>query len=68
MLAADRMRPQFVDALKALFCQVLGMKEISSPYLSLYVSGCRQNLHDDAKNGRFAFVYSLTRKSAASRT
>src|SRR5208283_5534750 len=23
--------------------------------------GCRQGLHNDARNGRFAFVYSLTR-------
>jgi hypothetical protein len=37
------------------------MGSVTWPYLSLYVSGCRQGLHNDATNGRFAFVYSLTR-------
>jgi 2OG-Fe(II) oxygenase superfamily len=52
---------QFMGALKVWSGKNLGMKEISHPYLSLYVNGCRQGLHNDAKNGRFAFVYSLTR-------
>jgi hypothetical protein len=30
-------------------------------YLSLYVDGCRQELHNDALNGRYGYVYSLTR-------
>jgi Rps23 Pro-64 3,4-dihydroxylase Tpa1-like proline 4-hydroxylase len=51
----------FMAALRTWSSQTLGMKEVSQPHLSLYVSGCRQNLHNDAKNGRFAFVYSLTR-------
>ncbi len=39
----------------------LGMANVTWPYLSLYVSGCRQNWHNDSVNGRFGFVYSLTR-------
>jgi hypothetical protein len=39
----------------------LGMAEASWPYLSLYIPGCRQGWHNDARNGRFAYVYSLTR-------
>jgi hypothetical protein len=31
------------------------------PWLSLYVNGCEQGLHNDAGNGRLAYVYSLTR-------
>lgn len=31
------------------------------PWLSLYVDGCEQNLHNDAANGRLAYVFSLTR-------
>jgi|CXWL01.1.fsa_nt_gi hypothetical protein len=31
------------------------------PWLSLYVNGCEQGLHNDASNGRLAYVYSLTR-------
>jgi hypothetical protein len=30
-------------------------------YLSLYVHGCRQTEHNDTANGRFGFVYSLTK-------
>jgi hypothetical protein len=39
----------------------LGMGEVTWPFLSLYVSGCRQGWHNDSRNGRFGFVYSLTR-------
>jgi Rps23 Pro-64 3,4-dihydroxylase Tpa1-like proline 4-hydroxylase len=39
----------------------LGLVKVTAPYLSLYVCGCRQGWHNDATNGRFAFVYSLTR-------
>jgi hypothetical protein len=51
----------FVAALQAWASVALGMGGVTWPYLSLYVSGCRQGLHNDATNGRFAFVYSLTR-------
>ena len=40
---------------------MLGMANVTWPYLSLYVSGCRQNWHNDSVNGRFGYVYSLTR-------
>jgi hypothetical protein len=30
-------------------------------HLSLYISGCRQAQHNDAANGRFGYVYSLTK-------
>ena len=39
----------------------LGMGSLTRPYLSLYVSGCRQGWHNDSTNGRFGFVYSLTK-------
>ena len=38
----------------------LGMDNVGWPYLSMYVNGCRQGLHNDAGNGRFGWVYSLT--------
>jgi hypothetical protein len=38
----------------------LGCHDISPPWLSLYVEGCRQELHGDLPHGPFAFVYSLT--------
>lgn len=41
----------------------LGCHDISPPWLSVYVEGCRQELHADLPHGPFAFVHSLTRWS-----
>jgi hypothetical protein len=41
--------------------EVLGCHDISPPWLSCYVDGCRQELHADLPHGPWAFVYSLTR-------
>lgn len=38
----------------------LGCHDISPPWLSVYVEGCRQELHGDLPHGPFAFVFSLT--------
>jgi len=51
--------------------QRLGLGFVTWPNLSLYVDGCVQHLHNDATNGRFGFVYSLTpdgRRSAGGET
>ena len=39
--------------------QTLGCHDISPPWLSCYVDGCRQELHGDLPHGPWAFVYSL---------
>jgi len=52
---------KFHQALTVWAIRTLGMADIAKPWLSLYVPGCRQNLHNDSRNGRFAYVYSLTR-------
>lgn len=52
---------RFMGQLRAWSSETLGLARLSWPYLSLYISGCRQGLHNDARNGRFGFVYSLTR-------
>ena len=62
---------RFVNALRGWSALNLGLGNVSWPFLSLYVTGCRQGLHNDSKNGRFAFVYSLTkndRKSSGGET
>jgi hypothetical protein len=38
----------------------LGCHDISPPWLSCYVEGCRQEPHEDRPHGPLAFVYSLT--------
>jgi Rps23 Pro-64 3,4-dihydroxylase Tpa1-like proline 4-hydroxylase len=52
---------QFMAVLGAFATSRLGLKVATRPYLSMYIDGCRQGLHNDAKNGLFAFVYSLTK-------
>jgi hypothetical protein len=38
-----------------------GLTRVTGPSLSMYVSGCEQQPHNDAANGDFGYVYSLTR-------
>ena len=56
----DRVK-SFIEALGGWSLAVLGMGRVTWPYLSLYVGGCRQGWHNDSGNGRFAYVYSLTK-------
>ncbi len=42
----------------------LGCHDISPPWLSNYIDGCRQELHGDLPHGPWAFVFSLTRWQA----
>jgi hypothetical protein len=56
----------FMAALSAWSGLHLGLPGVTWPYLSLYIPGCRQGLHNDSANGRFAFVYSLTRNDRRS--
>lgn len=50
----------FVEALGNWAALNLGLSGITWPYLSLYVPGCVQGLHNDSTNGRLGYVYSLT--------
>jgi hypothetical protein len=52
---------RFVQGLTIWSEYMLGLGHVTRPYLSLYVDGCEQKLHNDSTNGRFGFVYSLTR-------
>ncbi len=38
----------------------LGCHDISPPWMSCYIDGCRQDLHGDLPHGPWAFVFSLT--------
>jgi len=56
-----RLYTQFHNRLVAWGRTHLGCHDISPPWLSLYVEGCRQELHGDLPHGPWAFVVSLTR-------
>src|SRR4029077_6658544 len=62
----DKIRPAealrlFHNALTTYAARQFALDAVSWPYLSLYVAGCRQGLHNDSANGRLGFVYSLTK-------
>lgn len=51
----------FTAALANFATERLGLTRLTMPLVSVYVNGCHQAFHNDSTNGRFAFVYSLTR-------
>lgn len=52
---------QFLARLNTYVLDNLGLEQVTWPYLSLYVDGCGQTVHNDSRNGAFGYVYSLTR-------
>ena len=52
---------RFFDHLQRYAFETYGLGKAHWPYLSVYVAGCQQGLHNDARNGRLGYVYSLTR-------
>jgi len=56
-----RLYAQFHNRLVVWGRATLGCHDVSPPWLSLYVEGCRQELHGDLPHGPWAFVFSLTR-------
>jgi hypothetical protein len=52
---------RFLTRLEDWALESLGLSQVTCPYLSLYVDGCGQGLHNDSGNGRWGYVYSLTK-------
>ncbi len=61
---ARRSYESFHQRLVAWGRETLGCHDISPPWLSNYVEGCRQELHGDLPHGPWAFVFSLTHWAA----
>ena len=59
----ERSYQRFHRRLVAWGRETLGCHDVSPPWLSLYVEGCRQELHGDLPHGPWAFVFSLTPSS-----
>lgn len=38
----------------------LGCHDVSAPWMSMYIDGCKQELHSDVPHGPWAYVFSLT--------
>jgi len=50
----------FHKSLVAWGRRTLGCWDISPPWLSYYIDGCKQELHSDVPHGPWAYVFSLT--------
>lgn len=58
---------RFHERLRRWALERLGLGSVTWPMLSLYVDGCGQGIHNDSTNGRFGYVFSLTRNDRNSR-
>lgn len=52
---------RFMQRLNGWAMSALGLTTNLVPWMSLYVDGCGQTLHNDAAAGQMGFVYSITR-------
>jgi hypothetical protein len=52
---------RFVERLNTWAIGTLGLSTRANPWLSLYVDGCGQAIHNDAAAGQVGYVYSITR-------
>ncbi|MEZ5939688.1 MAG: hypothetical protein R3C52_15925, partial [Hyphomonadaceae bacterium] len=52
---------RFFEHLQAEVFERWGLAHVTHPYLSVYVAGCHQALHNDALAGQMGYVVSLTR-------
>lgn len=51
----------FMMHLRAFVAWKFGLVIPTKPFMSMYIDGCGQNVHNDFGNGRLAYVFSLTR-------
>jgi hypothetical protein len=52
---------EFISRLNSWGMETLGLNTGIQPWLSLYVNGCGQGLHNDSLSGQMGYVFSLTR-------
>jgi hypothetical protein len=52
---------RFLQRLNGWAIATLGVSTRLNPYLSLYVNGCRQAIHNDSTAGQLGYVYSITK-------
>jgi hypothetical protein len=60
-ILSDALVGRFVQRLNAWAMATLGLSSRSNPWLSLYVNGCGQGLHNDSLNGQLGYVFSITK-------
>lgn len=62
VIARDKVEA-FVQALRTWAAVNVGFGHVTWPFLSMYVPGCSQGVHNDSVNGRLGYVFSLTRNA-----
>lgn len=60
LLFGPEMFDAFMAYLGAFAARQFGLIIPTKPFISMYVNGCGQNIHNDFGNGRLAYVFSLT--------
>jgi hypothetical protein len=60
-LMPEALVARFVQRLNAWATSTLGLSTPFHPWISLYINGCGQGLHNDSLNGQMGYVYSLTK-------
>jgi hypothetical protein len=56
----EKMYMEFHKSLVLWGRRTLGCWDVSPPWLSYYIEGCKQDLHSDVPHGPWAYVFSLT--------
>lgn len=57
---SPKLYKRFHERLLAFGRETLGCYDVTPPWLSYYIDGCKQDLHADVPHGPWAFVFSLT--------
>lgn len=57
----DALVARFMQRLNAWALATLGLSTRDYPWLSVYINGCSQTLHNDSLNGQMGYVFSLTK-------
>jgi hypothetical protein len=52
---------RFVERLNTWALATFGLSTRSNPWLSLYINGCGQTIHNDSLAGQMGYVYSITK-------
>jgi hypothetical protein len=60
-IMADSLIAAFLQRLNSWAMGTLGLSTERQPWLSVYVDGCGQGLHNDSLNGQMGYVFSITK-------
>src|SRR4051812_10149399 len=60
-IMGEELMGRFIQKLNHWATATLGLSTTTYPWLSLYVNGCGQTIHNDSLAGSMGYVYSITK-------